>query len=248
MDFLNFLNVTAIAAAGMATFAALVTLGIRRVKIGRFDLELDRVRAEEQRVLKEIPGPRGAALTPGEHQYALLREYHAQGLAQSKISFWFSLVFSAIGFSVIIFAIGLFLRQDTFTNEPLVSTLQKPTYTLIAGTIIEAVAALFFVQSNRARQLMTEFFDRLRIDRKVDEALRLAAEIEDIATSSSLKAMLALSFADVQSANDALCRILNQSPATKSRAEVAGTSALPRSKADQTGTHRGSKPPHRGER
>ena len=31
-----------------------------------------------------------------DKQYLLLREYHAQGLAQSKISFWFSLIFAAL--------------------------------------------------------------------------------------------------------------------------------------------------------
>ena len=29
-----------------------------------------------------------------DKQYWLLREYHTQGLAQSKISFWFSLIFA----------------------------------------------------------------------------------------------------------------------------------------------------------
>jgi hypothetical protein len=35
------------------------------------------------------------------------------------------------------------------------------------------VSALFFVQSNRARNLMTAFFDKLRQDRSLEEALRL---------------------------------------------------------------------------
>jgi len=41
--------------------------------------------------------------SPESKQYILLREYHAQGIAQSKISFWFSLVFAALGFGVIIY-------------------------------------------------------------------------------------------------------------------------------------------------
>jgi hypothetical protein len=42
---------------------------------------------------------------------------------------------------------------------------------IIWGTVIQAAYTLFVVQSNRARQLMTEFFDKLRVDRKLDEAL-----------------------------------------------------------------------------
>ena len=98
-------------------------------------------------------------------QYALLREYHAQGLSQSRISFWFSLVFASLGFAIIAFSIVLFTQQsgDTWSGAG------KPLFALVAGTIIDAVSALFFVQSNKARQLMTEFFDKLRTDRKLNE-------------------------------------------------------------------------------
>jgi hypothetical protein len=45
---------------------------------------------------------------------------------------------------------------------------------------------------------MVEFFDKLRLDRKLDEALKLAAAIEDPLVGSNLKALLALNFADVK--------------------------------------------------
>ncbi len=104
-----------------------------------------------------------------DKQYLLLREYHAQGLAQSKISFWFSLIFAALGFAVIVSAI--------FTLQPGERLLEqgRTFITLVAGTVIDAVAALFFVQSNKARQLMVDFFDRLRNDRKLEESLRLGS-------------------------------------------------------------------------
>lgn len=63
---------------------------------------------------------------------------------------------------------------------------------VIAGAVIDAVAALFFVQSNRARELMVQFFDRLRRDRKLDEALGLAQDVPDAAIKSSLLRELAL--------------------------------------------------------
>jgi hypothetical protein len=131
-------------------------------------------------------------------QYALLREYHAQGLSQSRISFWFSLIFASVGFAVIATSVALFVQQQNSSGESWLSTAGKPVFTLIAGTIIDAVSALFFVQSNKARQLMTEFFDKLRTDRKLDESLKLVDAIPDVQVGSNLKALLAISFADIK--------------------------------------------------
>jgi hypothetical protein len=78
---------------------------------------------------------------------------------------------------------------------------------LVAGTVIDAVSALFFVQSNKARLLMTEFFDRLRTDRKFEESLRIADGIPDTEAQSRLKVILAINFAGVNS-NDAMLREL----------------------------------------
>jgi precorrin-3B methylase len=80
---------------------------------------------------------------------------------------------------------------------------------ITAGAIIDAVSALFFVQSNRARQLMTEFFDKLREDRKFDESLRLVNEVSDNALRSRLQTLLALNFAQVSSGDSMLRIVLN---------------------------------------
>jgi hypothetical protein len=82
-----------------------------------------------------------------------------------------------LGFAIIALSIGIFL-QGTPAASGWLESAGKPAFTLIAGTIIDAVAALFFVQSNKARQLMTEFFDKLRVDRKLDEALSLMKEMQ----------------------------------------------------------------------
>ena len=112
-------------------------------------------------------------------QYVLLQEYHSQGLAQSKISFWFSLIFAAIGFTIIIISVLSYVLSsgDSGGSTSLVDKAGKPIFAMISGTIIDAVAALFFVQSNKARQLMTDFFDKLRIDRKLDESLNVLKEL-----------------------------------------------------------------------
>lgn len=108
---------------------------------------------------------------------ALLETYHNQGLSQSRVSFWFSLALGIFGFGVIVFA---------------VLTKNKETGTYIAGAVTEGVAALFFTQSNQARRLMSEFFEKLRDDRRLEESLNLTDKITDPQLRSSLQALLAM--------------------------------------------------------
>ena len=159
----------------------------------------------------------------GNPGFALLREYHAQGLAQAKVSFWFSLVFASIGFAIIATGLGITFLGPEDKNGSFIMTVAKPSVALISGTIIDAVAALFFVQSNKARQLMTEFFDKLRIDRKLDEALRLTDEIQDKTISGNLRAMMALRFVDLNVDLPTLQSILllGRDPTAEDRAKRA---------------------------
>lgn len=71
-------------------------------------------------------------------------EYHQQSISQSRISFWFSLFFASIGFLIIAKSIFAFSDKTGYIG-------------IVAGTIIDVVSALFFYQSNKARQLMSEF-------------------------------------------------------------------------------------------
>jgi hypothetical protein len=68
---------------------------------------------------------------------------------------------------------------------------------IIAGVILDAVAALFFVQSNRARALMTEYLDRLRTDRRFEEGLAIVPKIEDPKVRAEVQSKLALSLTSV---------------------------------------------------
>jgi hypothetical protein len=67
----------------------------------------------------------------------------------------------------------------------------------ISGVVVETVAGLFFVQSNRARKLMAEFFDRLRQDRRLEESLAQADKIPDPNLRGRLNAALAVAFSGV---------------------------------------------------
>ncbi len=181
-----------LALGATALISAISAMGRGKIKLGSLSVDFDRTSADEiRRRLETVPPERG------QQQYALLKEYHAQGLAQSRVSFWFSLMFASFGFAIIALAVGMFIQQPDNPSGGWIQTAGKPGFTLVSGAIIDAVSALFFVQSNKSRQLMSDFFDKLRLDRKLDEALKLANEIEDTHISSNLKAFLSINFAEV---------------------------------------------------
>jgi hypothetical protein len=187
--------ITGVVAALIFVFATLRR--VSRHPVGGLDLD----KTATENISRQVSEDIARGVPP---QNALMREYHAQGLSQSKISFWFSLIFASLGFAIIALSIGLFLQRaegnDASINSSIadkVASVSKPLFTLVAGTVIDAVAALFFVQSNKARQLMVEFFDKLRVDRKLDEALSLIGKIEDPVIASRVKSIVALSFSDV---------------------------------------------------
>ena len=187
-------SMTAIAVVGFAF------LGRGRLKFGQFAIEFPKPRLpdlDEDRLIEGNPD-----LDPSERQYLLLKAYHEQSLGQSRTSMWFSLIFAAVGFCVIILAV--FVPSGSlgspFGGERLIK--------LVSGTIIDAVAGLFFVQSNKARELMSTFFDKLRTDRKLDESLTLARQVPDSTLKSRLQLVLSLNFADVKVADPTLLAIL----------------------------------------
>jgi hypothetical protein len=160
-----------------------------------------------ERPAAEAPGPRAPIHRSSgpveETQYQILRRYHQQSLGQSKVSFWFSLVFAAFGFMIIAAAIFL-LRQDRGLSQQSASIIA-----LLAGTIIDVVASLFMVQSRRSQRLMQEFFERLRDDRKLEESLALTSKLTDPIIRNRLQTVLALHFAEAQPAEAMLSTIFS---------------------------------------
>ncbi|MBD2071877.1 hypothetical protein H6F93_30885 [Leptolyngbya sp. FACHB-671] len=129
---------------------------------------------------------------PVEKQYLLLGQYYNQGLTQSSLSFRFSIISAFLGFAVIVVSLA---RIDSSSQQ----ANQISAYVgLISGTIINAVSALFFVETNRSRKLMTEFFEKLRADRKLDESLELIEKIPDQVIQSKVKAIMTLEFAGIK--------------------------------------------------
>lgn len=145
------------------------------------------IRAKALELIEKRPlEVRGGALT---YDTAKFDEYHSQSLGQAQISFWFSLVFAAIGFLVIGASVFLYKEKTSYPG-------------IVAGTIVEAVAGLFFQQSNRARKLMSEFFEKLRADRRLDESLKLCDAIDNKFMRNALKVKLSLDFSGLEDSHN----------------------------------------------
>lgn len=177
----------------VAGLAVMVLLKAKQVQFGKISIDLDKTDNKTLETADDfISDSQGdVSLTTNERQFRLLKQYHAQGLGQSRISFWFSLIFAACGFAVIVVAILNVDKDKSLLTQP------NAIISLISGTIIDAVSALFFVQSNKSRELMSTFFEKLRADRKIEESLKLADSITDENLQSKLKMILSLHFAEI---------------------------------------------------
>lgn len=127
----------------------------------------------------------------------LLKSYYNQVLQQSNLSFNFSLFFAAAGFVFILYQFVV-ASPESVGTENLVDMSNQSLYenvpSVIAFSIIEAVSALFFVQTNSARKTMIEFADKLRLDKKLTESLNMIETIEDKRIQSQVKALLVMNF------------------------------------------------------
>ncbi|WP_029295704.1 TRADD-N-associated membrane domain-containing protein [Chryseobacterium hispalense] len=177
----------------VASTAIMVLFKAKQVQFGKLSVDLDQSEHKTQETAEEYntDSQTDVSFSTNERQFLLLKQYHAQGLGQSRISFWFSLIFAACGFAIIVVSI---LSVD---NDKNLLTQPNAIISLISGTIIDAVSALFFVQSNKSRELMSIFFEKLRTDRKIEESLKLADSITDENLQSKLKMILSLHFAEI---------------------------------------------------
>lgn len=137
-----------------------------------------------------------------EKQILLLNEYYKQGLSESYISFYFSILSAVVGFSMIL--ISLF--RLTILNEGIQGA---EIVQIIGGTIISAVSGLFFNLSNKAKEVMVNFSDKLRIDNKFNESMKLIEKISDPMIKDKIQALLVLNFAGVEVDSIQFTKILN---------------------------------------
>lgn len=106
--------------------------------------------------------------------------YHTQGLQQSKIGFWLSIVGATMG--IIIIAFSFFIPK------------YQSQLGMIIGILIEVMSTVILVISNNANKRMVEFFDKLRLDSNTVNSIELMKTIknEDIRDELAVKLSLHL--------------------------------------------------------
>ncbi len=216
MEFLasqDFAKVVSVLAATVGVVAALASLlgamragVLRKIRLGSIDIEIEANSQEAiefrkaykeslQEVTKEqvtSDANQGGMDSGIPFEVTQLSNYYAQILSQSKVSFWFSLVFASIGFSVIISSAFLYSEGG----------LQATIVQFFSGVVVDAVAALFFVQSKNAQKSMGDFFDKLRRDRLHAESRKICEQIESSEAKDALRVHLSLHYAEVQNSQE----------------------------------------------
>jgi hypothetical protein len=145
--------------------------------------------------------------------HKILAKYSAQGLAQSRVSFYTSIVFASLGFLVLLggVAYGLSNGEKNFVWLPIVS-----------GAVVEAVAGLFFTTSASTQRVMVEFFDKLRSDKRVEDAMTIAEQLEDRTQSGRLRVLLALQFAEVSEIGTLFTQVADGAPVAPDESKTDG--------------------------
>lgn len=200
--------VAVIAASISVAIAATAIVGafkagvLRKVRFGAFEMEAS---LNEVQVFSEVLELRDTKKTKDvPFEIEQLTKYYSQILAQSKVSFWFSLIFASLGFAIIVVAAFL------YTDGSGAATVAQ----FIAGMIMDAIAGLFFVQSHNAQKSMGEFFDKLRNDRLHMESRKLCDTVEDVAAQDALRVHLSLHYAGTASA-EAIARHITENCLTR---------------------------------
>lgn len=107
--------------AGILTVFVAVLTFLRARKLGgwkAFGLgSVPESDAETTKHLRQLIAEAAPGASPESKQYLLLKEYHSQGIAQSKISFWFSLIFATPRFAVIISGILSFQADRELSKQ-----------------------------------------------------------------------------------------------------------------------------------
>lgn len=173
--------VVAALTATMGVMAAAIPMLVRKEKTGNSNNDSS---APEREVEVGVSPPLIDGTSPTPFEVQQLAGYYSQTLSQSRISFWFSLIFAAIGFMIIVGGAAL------YTDGGLTASAIK----ISSGIVIDGVSALFFIQSRRSQEAMSAFFEKLRNDRQFAEARSICNEISDNRSKDHLKTILVLHY------------------------------------------------------
>ncbi len=116
----------------------------------------------------------------------LVTGYHEQAMRQANWQFYFSLAMGTAGFAWIMIA-GSWITADA----------PYSVLRVTPGVLIDALALLFYRQSEQTRQRATELYDRLRKDHQLAESQNMTAGIENPFLKSAVQAYIALQMAGI---------------------------------------------------
>ncbi|MFI2301010.1 hypothetical protein ACH5AL_19470 [Actinacidiphila glaucinigra] len=131
----------------------------------------------------ETENPDGShTLVEPDAQEEMLREIYSHGLAQAKLSFFVSLVFATCGSVVLLSGVVLAIANSTGEGQKYAAIT-----TQTSGVVINLLAGVFFLQSNRARKDMGEQGVMLREDSKSGRNLKAAGVLVDGISDGELR-------------------------------------------------------------
>ena len=110
---ISVLGVVIALASVIAAFRAGV---LRSIKLGSLEIKGNEKDVQEAReIIRTVTAPDSTKKVPFETEQ--LANYYAQVLAQSKTSFWFSLIFASIGFLIIALLLTLAIKTGEVGDE-----------------------------------------------------------------------------------------------------------------------------------
>ncbi|MEU9443821.1 hypothetical protein AB0D42_23535 [Streptomyces sp. NPDC048304] len=112
----------------------------------------------------------------------MLTEIYSHGLAQAKLSFFVSLVFAACGSTILLSGVLLAIANSAGDGQKY-ATITTQT----SGVVINLLAGVFFMQSNRARKDMGEQGVMLREDSRSGRNLKAAGVLVDSISDEELR-------------------------------------------------------------
>jgi len=167
-----------------------------------------------------------AALLESDAQESMLTEIYSHGLAQAKVSFFVSIVFGMLGSAVLLTGVGLaIMHADSNGNR------YAAIVTQTSGAVIDLLAGVFFLQSNRTRRDMgaqgVMLRDDGRFDRRLKAASVLSDNIKDEPLRDHVRAQMALQLVGGQLETVAPAADLDGSEASTSDAMPESPAASP---------------------
>ena len=141
-------------------------------------------------------GPeRSSQLIEPDAQESMLTEIYSHGIAQAKLSFFVSLIFGTLGSLVLLTGAALAVTHAASNGQRYAAIVAQ-----VSGAVINLLAGVFFLQSNRARKDMGAQGVMLRDDSRSDRRLKAAGllvdEISDETLRNQTRAQMALQLVD----------------------------------------------------